>query len=174
MILRLSVGHIPPDGPPSGACFCPRGPSSAGSSPARASLARGPASRRAGLPRAPGWGGIRAGAPTQPSSPLCVRSRERQEPQGPAVAATSSGVAGEGLVRRSGALSPWRVPRLPRSRPSASGSWAREASALASWWTSRPTESGREGRLADRRGRGGSCLGSCPRRLWRLARSPAW
>jgi len=55
-----------------------------GRSPARSSRAHGRASRRSVVPRSPGCVGLTAGATTQPTSPWCVRERERQEPQGPA------------------------------------------------------------------------------------------
>jgi hypothetical protein len=47
------------------------------------------------------------------------------------------------------------------------------APAMAAWWTSSPTDRGREPRMVDLRVHGGSGLGRCTRRLWRVGRSPA-
>ena len=55
--------------------LCAPGDLHRGSSPARASLASGTAARRTVLTRAPGFWGMREGAPTQQSSPCFVRER---------------------------------------------------------------------------------------------------
>ena len=67
------------------------GTSPGGSAPERLRRAHGTASRRAGVTRSPACVGIRAGATTPPSSPGCVSSPARHEPQGPAASTQTRG-----------------------------------------------------------------------------------
>ncbi len=127
------------------------GPSTGGRSPERLSRASGRASRRSVVPRSPGFVGSKEGATTQQPSPGCSRERESQEPQGPASETPTRCFRCACSCRRSVSLAHCRVPIGPRERPAAPWSWATEATASDSWWTSHPTESVRDGCRADLR-----------------------
>jgi hypothetical protein len=88
-------------------------------SPARIRRAHGGASRQSVCTRAPAVVGISEGATTPQTSPVCVRSRYRQYPQGPASETQTRGLACDGHFRRSWSRSHWRVPRVPNKRTSA-------------------------------------------------------
>jgi hypothetical protein len=120
-------------------------------SPERARRASGTASRRSVVTRAPAFLGMREGATTQQASSGVVRERESQSPQGPAAETKTRGVAVDGLLGRRGARSHGRVPMVPRERTAAPCSGATEATAMAAWWTSIPTESVRDCCRVDRR-----------------------
>ena len=115
------------------------GPATAVRSPERARRANGPASRRSVGRRAPGFWGISEGAPQQ-ASPVWLRERARQEPQGPAAATQINALACEGLGRSIGAMAPGRGPIAPREVTGAPGSRGPEATAIASLWTSIPPQ----------------------------------
>ena len=80
----------------------------------------------------------------QPAASFCVRERERQEPPGPAAETQMRWVAFAGLVRTRGAMSPCRVPRVPREVTAAPCSGAPYATAMVSVWTSLPRKSVRD------------------------------
>jgi hypothetical protein len=146
------------------------GTATAGRAPARARRARGTASRRAVCTRSPGCWGSRAGTTPQQSSPGGISARARQAPQGPASETTMRWVAVAGRVRRSGARSPGRGPRVPREVTSAPCAGATSATALAALWPSLPMHRGRDWDRVDLRG--GRC-GCTIRRRWRLVSAPA-
>jgi hypothetical protein len=95
------------------------GPSTGVRAPARLSRARGTASRRSVCTRAPAFVGIQAGATTPHCSPVLVKARSSQDPQGPASSTQTSGVAVDGRVRTRGSRSHGRVPMVPSEVPSA-------------------------------------------------------